>query len=166
MTTATILGLYLIVLSLIHLILWQRQQSKIEDGVGFNDAIQRWRVVFAMVVYGALASPYPLALFGYHVFLMGRGETTREYLHGHKFVRSERHRPFSQQNVLKNFIVVLCRPKPPTWVSLIPTFPNVEGSGRTRSEGLINTNYKQVCAIERPISTRRPALREAKSRKR
>lgn len=122
MTTATILGLYLIVLSLIHLILWQQQQSKIEDGVGFNDAIRKWRVVFAMVVYGALASPYPLALFGYHVFLMGRGETTREYLHGHKFVRSERHRPFSQQNILKNFVVVLCRPKPPTWVFLILIF--------------------------------------------
>ncbi|KAH8149163.1 uncharacterized protein LAJ45_06702 [Morchella importuna] len=74
--------------------------------------------LFAMVVYGAVASPYPLALFGYHLFLMGRGETTREYLHGHKFVRSERHRPFSQQNIFKNFVVVLMRPKPPTYVQL------------------------------------------------
>ncbi|RPB08711.1 zf-DHHC-domain-containing protein [Morchella conica CCBAS932] len=113
-TTATLLGLYLIALSLVHLIMWQKQHP----GVGFPGAIKTWRPVFAMVVYGAVASPYPLALFGYHLFLMGRGETTREYLHGHKFVRSERHRPFSQQNIFKNFVVVLMRPKPPTYVQL------------------------------------------------
>lgn len=70
------------------------------------------------MIYGAVAVPYPAALCGYHVFLMARGETTREYLHGHKFVRSERHRPFSQGPWWRNFVVVLCRPRPPTYVEL------------------------------------------------
>ena len=84
------------------------------EGVGFAEALGTWRVPFALMVYGALATPYPLALCGYHVFLVARGETTREYLHGHKFTRAERHRPFSQKSLWKNFVVVLCRPRMPS----------------------------------------------------
>jgi palmitoyltransferase ZDHHC9/14/18 len=107
--SATLLALYLVVLSLIHLL-------KLEEDIDFSDAIKRERVPFAMMLYGALAAPYPAALCGYHIFLMARGETTREYLHGHKFVRSERHRPFSFNSWWRNFIVVLCRPRPPSYV--------------------------------------------------
>lgn len=85
-----------------------------QNDISFRKAINAQRVPFAMMLYGILASPYPLALLGYHIFLIARGETTREYLHGHKFVRSERHRPFSQKSIFKNFVVVLCRPRPPT----------------------------------------------------
>lgn len=53
---------------------------KEERGVSFQEAIKTLRVPFAMLLYGALAAPYPLALTLYHVFLMARGETTREYV--------------------------------------------------------------------------------------
>lgn len=51
-----------------------------ENGGSFVDAIGVWRVPFAMMLYGALAAPYPLALTVYHISLMARGETTREYV--------------------------------------------------------------------------------------
>jgi len=47
---------------------------------------------------------------------MGRGETTREYLNSHKFVKSERHRAFTHNNIITNWVVVLCRPRPPTYL--------------------------------------------------
>lgn len=52
------------------------------------------------------------------MFLMGRGETTREYLTSRKFAKVDRHRPFTQGNVLSNWIAVLVRPRPPTYVHL------------------------------------------------
>ena len=70
-----------------------------------------------MIIYGLIAFPYPAALTGYHLFLMGRGETTREYLNSHKFLKKDRHRPFNQGNFIKNWLVVLCRPRPPTYLS-------------------------------------------------
>lgn len=106
-SSATILALYLIILSLLHLL-------KINPS--FRAAIDKEKVPFAMLIYGALAAPYPAALCGYHVFLMARGETTREYLQGHKFPRNERHRPFSQGSWWKNFVVVLCRPRGPSYL--------------------------------------------------
>ncbi|PWW79918.1 zf-DHHC-domain-containing protein [Tuber magnatum] len=112
-STATLLAFYLLALSLVHLCEWKKQTNH-----SFSDAIREWQVPFGMMIYGALAAPYPLSLLGYHVFLMARGETTREYLHGHKFVRSERHRPFAQVNALYNYVIVLCRPRPPTYVEL------------------------------------------------
>jgi len=114
-STATLLAFYLLALSLVHLNEWKKQTNH-----SFSDAIREWQVPFGMVIYGALAAPYPLALLGYHIFLMARGETTREYLHGHKFVRSERHRPFAQINAFYNFVVVLCRPRPPTYAAHPP----------------------------------------------
>lgn len=107
--SGTLLGLYLIALSALHLRMFSQN-----EGVPFSDTPNKFRVPFAMLIYGAVATPYPLALCVYHIFLIGRGETTREYLHGHKFTRSERHRPFSQKSLWKNFVVVLCRPRPPT----------------------------------------------------
>ena len=50
---------------------------------------------------------------GYHLFLMARGETTREYINSHKFAKKERYRAYSQGNWLKNMIAVLCRPRSP-----------------------------------------------------
>jgi palmitoyltransferase ZDHHC9/14/18 len=73
-------------------------------------------VPFAMAIYSVLAFPYPLALMLYHLFLMARGETTREYLNSHKFIKIERHRAFTQDNIIKNLIIVLCRPRPPTYL--------------------------------------------------
>jgi palmitoyltransferase ZDHHC9/14/18 len=69
-----------------------------------------------MFLYSIIASGYPLSLMGYHFFLMARGETTREYLNSLKFLKKDRHRPFTQGNIIKNLFVVLCRPRPPTYL--------------------------------------------------
>ncbi len=68
-----------------------------------------------MFFYGLLAAPYPGCLLIYHLYLMGRGETTREFLTSSKFLKKDRHRPFSQGSFLKNWLVVLLRPRPPTY---------------------------------------------------
>jgi palmitoyltransferase ZDHHC9/14/18 len=88
-----------------------------QQHISFGASINYWRVPFAMVIYGILATPYPAALMAYHLFLMGRGETTREYLNSHKFLKKDRHRPFTQGSLIKNWMVVLCRPRPPTYLN-------------------------------------------------
>jgi palmitoyltransferase ZDHHC9/14/18 len=87
-----------------------------QENLDFGGAISQCRVPFAMVIYAILAFPYPLALTLYHLFLMGRGETTREYLNSHKFVKSERYRAFTHNNAFTNWLVALCRPRPPTYL--------------------------------------------------
>ncbi|KAF3035483.1 Eukaryotic peptide chain release factor GTP-binding subunit [Didymella heteroderae] len=78
--------------------------------------INHWRVPFAMTIYGLLGWAYPFSLGVYHLFLVGRGETTREYLNSHKFMKKDRHRPFTQGSLIKNWIAVLQRPRPPTYL--------------------------------------------------
>ena len=109
--SSTLLALFLIGASLAHILVYRSR-----EGVSFNDAIDKWRVPWAMVLYGAVAAPYPASLWAYHLFLVGRGETTREYLNSHKFVKADRHRPFTQGNILKNWIPVFGRPRPPTYM--------------------------------------------------
>ncbi|KAL2753973.1 hypothetical protein ACRALDRAFT_1062948 [Sodiomyces alcalophilus JCM 7366] len=106
----TILALYLVGASLCHILVYGNR-----SGLSFGNAIGELRVPFAMVIYGVIGFLYPAALTGYHVFLMARGETTREYINSHKFVKKERYRAFTQGSMLKNWIVVLCRPRPPSY---------------------------------------------------
>ena len=47
---------------------------------------------------------------------MGRGETTREYLNSHKFLKKDRHRPYDQGPFWKNWLVVMLRPRTPTYL--------------------------------------------------
>ncbi|KAF2205892.1 hypothetical protein GQ43DRAFT_384882 [Delitschia confertaspora ATCC 74209] len=110
-TSSTLLGLFLLGASLAHILVWRQRNH-----TSFGAAINHWRVPFAMCIYGLLIAPYPLSLWGYHLFLMGRGETTREYLNAHKFLKKDRHRPFTQGSILKNWMVVLLRPRPPTYL--------------------------------------------------
>ena len=110
-SSCTILALFLIGASLAHILVYMSREH-----VSFGAAISKWRVPWAMVIYGIVAVPYPTSLWAYHLFLMGRGETTREYLNSHKFNKTDRHRPFTQGNVLKNWITVLGRPRPPTYL--------------------------------------------------
>ena len=112
-SSGTLLGLILTVASIGHCLHYQ-----FKDDVSFNEAINSWRVTFALFIYGILVTPYPACLMAYHLFLMGRGETTREYLNSHKIMRSERSRPFDQGSVIKNWIAVLLRPRPPTYLGL------------------------------------------------
>lgn len=111
-TTCTILGTYLFAAMLAQLLVYAHKNH-----ISFGGAIPHFRVPFAMLIYGLLAAPYPAALTGYHVFLMSRGETTREYLNSHKFIKAERHKPFTQGGVLRNIVAVLCRPRPPTYLN-------------------------------------------------
>jgi palmitoyltransferase ZDHHC9/14/18 len=110
-TSGTLLGILLLAASLIHMLVWRAQ-----NGVGFGTAINKLRVPFAMAIYAIVFTPYVLSLGIYHLFLMGRGETTREYLNSHKFLKKDRHRPFTQGSILKNWLVVLQRPRPPTYL--------------------------------------------------
>ncbi|KAK6502329.1 Eukaryotic peptide chain release factor GTP-binding subunit [Arthrobotrys conoides] len=139
----SLLGLYLFALSLTHLLIWRSQND-----ASFIDALKTWRVPFAMVIYGALGSLYPIALVGYHVFLVYRGESTREYLNNHKFVPSERHRPFTRSNPVANFIAVLCRPRPPTYVQ----FKNKHVVGDQRFDA------KEKLKTRSPVIDQTPAI--------
>ncbi|KAL2689740.1 Eukaryotic peptide chain release factor GTP-binding subunit [[Neocosmospora] mangrovei] len=109
-SSATILSAYLIGTSLAQILIYKNR-----EGISFGKAIDHFRVPFALVFLGFICFLYPAALMGYHIFLMARGETTREYMNSHKFIKKERFRAFSQANIIKNFIVVLCRPRQPTY---------------------------------------------------
>jgi palmitoyltransferase ZDHHC9/14/18 len=109
-TSTSLLSLYLIGACLAQVLLHMSRER-----VSFGTAADTFRVAFALVIYGFLGGLYPMALMGYHLFLMARGETTREFLNSHKFTKKDRYRAFSQRSWLKNWVVVLCRPRPPTY---------------------------------------------------
>jgi palmitoyltransferase ZDHHC9/14/18 len=111
---ASLLALLLLAFSITHVVLYGKR-----NGISFSASLSgrtQERVAFAMFLYSILALPYPGSLFGYHLFLIARGETTREYLNSHKFLKKDRHRPFSQSGLLRNWMSVLMRPRPPTYL--------------------------------------------------
>jgi palmitoyltransferase ZDHHC9/14/18 len=110
-TSASVLGFLLFGFSLWHLLEYASQMD-----VSFGTAIDRNRVVIVMLGYGVVAAGYPLALMGYHLWLMARAETTREYIQSKNFAPVDRHRPYSRRSVLKNWIAVLGRPRPPAYL--------------------------------------------------
>ena len=110
-SSGTLLGMFLIGASLGHILLYRTRQ-----GLTFARAADDWRVPFAMAILGVIITPYPAALWAYHSMLIARGETTREYLNSHKFAKEDRHRPFSQGNVIRNCFAVGFRPRPPTYL--------------------------------------------------
>ncbi|KAL8366909.1 hypothetical protein RB595_003226 [Gaeumannomyces hyphopodioides] len=109
-TSTTLLACYLMGASLTQILVYMGR-----EGVSFGEAIDHFRVPFALVIYGFIGFLYPAALMLYHVFLMARGETTREFLNSHKFMKKDRYRAFTQGSWIRNWIVVLCRPRPPTY---------------------------------------------------
>jgi len=109
--TGTLLALFLLGALFTHILLWMTRNH-----TSFGAAINQWRGAFAMVIYAILILPYPASLAGYHCFLVARGESTREYLNSHKFMKKDRHRPFSQSNFFRNFQAVLFRPRTPTYM--------------------------------------------------
>ena len=138
-SSGTLLGLMLTFASLGHCLHYQ-----FAEDLTFKEAIESWRVTFAMFIYGILVSGYPACLTGYHLFLMGRGETTREYLNSHKLLRSERARPFDQGSLFKNWMTVLMRPRPLTYLGFKDVF--VEGDqrfGSRRGKGRQNAFTNQ-----------------------
>lgn len=122
-SSSTVLGLFLIFASLGQLLSY-----KSKAGVSFSTAMSHYPGAFAMIIYGIVATPYPASLCFYHLFLTGRGETTREYLNSHKFPKQDRHRPFDQGPVWRNWIAVLLRPRPPTYLHFKESY--VQGDQR------------------------------------
>ncbi|KAJ8124696.1 hypothetical protein O1611_g8944 [Lasiodiplodia mahajangana] len=109
-TSTTIMGLYLIGASLAQLVIYSHR-----EGVSFGRAVGHFRIALVLVIYGVLGLLYPIALSGYHLFLMARGETTREFLNSHKLAKQDRYQAFTQGSMWRNWVVVLCRPRPPTY---------------------------------------------------
>ncbi|KAI9812251.1 MAG: Eukaryotic peptide chain release factor GTP-binding subunit [Phylliscum demangeonii] len=109
--SGTVYGLFLLAASLAHLLLLRARHH-----LSFHQAVDRARVPFTMLLYAVLATPYPAALLLYHLFLLTRGETTREYLNSHKFPARDRHRPFAHARFWTNALVALARPRPPTYL--------------------------------------------------
>lgn len=110
-SAATILSLFMVGACLAQILVYRAEAE-----ISFANAINNWRVPWALVIYGVLAGPYPASLWAYHLFLVGRGETTREHLNSGKFQKADRHRPFTQASVIRNWISVLARPRPPTYL--------------------------------------------------
>jgi palmitoyltransferase ZDHHC9/14/18 len=157
-TSATLLAAYLMGLSLTQLIVYQNRQ-----GVSFGAAMRHFKAVFALLIIGFILFAYPAALMGYHVFLMARGETTREYMNSHKFVKGERFRAFTQVNPIKNFITILCRPRPPTYYRFKDQYHDGDqrlsaqrtGRPRTTSQGLEMQNVSSSAqGFQGPVSLR------------
>jgi palmitoyltransferase ZDHHC9/14/18 len=109
-SSATVLGAFVVGANLAQIFVYSQQED-----VSWGKALEKNRVQLAMAVYGFFATMYPAALMGYHLFLMARGETTREFLNSHKFLKKDRYRAFTQGSAWKNWTVVLCRPRPPTY---------------------------------------------------
>ncbi|PHH92994.1 hypothetical protein CDD83_2483 [Cordyceps sp. RAO-2017] len=109
-TSATLLAAYLVATSLAQVLLYMDREH-----VSFSRAIDHFRVPFALAILGFFEFLYPAALMGYHLFLMARGETTREFMNSHKFAKKQRYRAFSQGGIARNLLAVLCRPRPPTY---------------------------------------------------
>ena len=110
-SSGTILSLFLAFASLGQVIAYSN-----EEQVSFVSALKSNRVAFGMFIYGIVAFGYPGSLWIYHLMLTGRGETTREYLASRRFKKQDRHRPFTQGNLLSNWIFVLFRPRSPTYM--------------------------------------------------
>ncbi|KAL7800033.1 DHHC palmitoyltransferase domain-containing protein [Trichoderma ceciliae] len=118
-SSATILSLYLIGASLAQLIVYTNKEN-----ISFAKSINHFRVALALVILGVVLFLYPAALMGYHIFLMARGETTREFMNSHKFTKSERYRPFDQASFWRNIIAVLCRPRTPSYYQFKKKYEN------------------------------------------
>lgn len=110
MVSGSLLSIYGIVASVVQLTVYKNR-----EGISFGQSIDHFRGPFALLLLAILGFCYPAALMGYHLFLMARGETTREYMNSHKFAKKERFRAYSQGSIWRNFLAVLCRPRSPTY---------------------------------------------------
>ncbi|OAA60545.1 dhhc zinc finger membrane protein [Niveomyces insectorum RCEF 264] len=126
-SSCTLLALYLAGASLAQVLVYRHRA-----GVSFGAAIDHFRVPFALFLYGLLACSYPVPLMAYHLFLMARGETTREFLNSHKFPKKDRYRAYTLGGAVLNWVAVLCRPRPPSYYQF--KRPHVAGDRRLAAE--------------------------------
>lgn len=118
---ASTLSLLLVLFSLLYLarrtggdIGWDFREPAIRAQYVGGSASDR--VALAMLIYGVFAFCFPFALVSYHLFLIARGETTREYINSKKFLKKDRYRPFSLSSWLSNWHAVLLRPRMPSYM--------------------------------------------------
>ncbi|KAG6020876.1 hypothetical protein E4U41_002704 [Claviceps citrina] len=138
-TSATILSVYLVGLSLTQILVYMEREQ-----ASFGESIAHFRAPFALAILGLVCSIYPGGLMGYHLYLMARGETTREFIKSHKFVKHERFRAFSHGGRLRNLAAGLCRPRPPAYYRFKRTYEAGDqrlggggGSGFHRRSGMV-----------------------------
>lgn len=155
------LAIYLFGASIGHISTYASQHN-----ISFNESIRHNPAPMAMFIYGLLAFAYPVALAGYHLFLMARGLTTRDYLNSKNFLPRDRHRPFNQQSIWKNWIAVLLRPRSQTFLHFKKQYQEGDQrfsqtriskksdfSEKTRSDGVEMTDIKRSApAFEGPGS--------------
>ncbi|ODQ50468.1 zf-DHHC-domain-containing protein [Saitoella complicata NRRL Y-17804] len=120
-TSLLLLSLLTLSTTLPHVILHYTRHSS--PGTSFPHSLRTDHAASAislfLVIYALLASLFPGALCGYHLFLIARGESTHEYLRGSVLRPQEGEgdvrRPFDE-GCARNFLVALCRPKILAWV--------------------------------------------------
>ncbi|KAF2724674.1 zf-DHHC-domain-containing protein [Polychaeton citri CBS 116435] len=100
---ASVLGVLLFAFSIVQL--------ATRDLRGFARSSDR--VALALAIYAFIAAAYPVLLLGYHLFLLSRGETTKEFLTSQKFRPEDRHRPWAQRTWYTSLAQTLMRPRPP-----------------------------------------------------
>lgn len=130
--------------------------TAISSSADGTDARTNARVALALIVYGCLAMLFPICLVGYHLFLMARGETTREYVNSNKFAKKDRYRPFALNSFIKNWFLTLVRPRRPTYMKFKAPYQEGDlrlGYTRTRQERKAEHKGKYSVKEERPGTT-------------
>ncbi|EFX03105.1 dhhc zinc finger membrane protein [Grosmannia clavigera kw1407] len=140
-TSCAVLALYLTAASLVQILVYRAREH-----ISFGAAISHFRVPFAMAIYGVLGCTYPMVLMGYHMFLMTRGETTREFLNSQKFPKKDRYRSYSQTSAFWNWVAVLCRARTPTYYRFKQ--PHMTGDQRLAAEPTRQTARQQHQATD------------------
>ncbi|KAK9260028.1 DHHC palmitoyltransferase-domain-containing protein [Lipomyces tetrasporus] len=102
----SLLGYFMSTLGFVHVLILNRQKSSTMIA-----AIRYAPVSFALAIYAALGSIYPTSLGLYHIFLMSRGENTREFLRNRHVNKLERRRPYDTRIIRRNILYVLCSPR-------------------------------------------------------
>jgi palmitoyltransferase ZDHHC9/14/18 len=120
--TLSILCLFLLGSTVADLLVFKKQEN-----ISFAQSIDHHRVTFALLIYTCLVGWYPIGLAGYHMYLIWRGETTREALQAGKLSKKDRHRPYDQ-GFLRNLYIIIFRPIPPPHIQF--TRPYEEGDQR------------------------------------
>jgi palmitoyltransferase ZDHHC9/14/18 len=166
---ACLMCILLVIFSVLHLArraatlhespTWDFQPSSLREAITSTGGIKQFntqtsaRVALAMIVYGCLAVIFPICLVGYHLFLMARGETTREYVNSKKFAKKDRYRPFALNSWIRNCYLTLVRPRRPTYMQF--KAPYQEGDlrlGYTRTKRDRRAEHKGKYSIKEEMN--------------
>ncbi|RUP49903.1 DHHC palmitoyltransferase-domain-containing protein [Jimgerdemannia flammicorona] len=109
--TATVMCLYVLSLSLAHVVILYMQGRSKTPGYGFGTAIGQAPVSFVLVFITFVLVWSVGGLTGYHLFLISRNVTTHEQLRASMVRRQHFPNPFDFNNPFLNCLYVLCRPQ-------------------------------------------------------